>query len=288
MFSLSLVIFYYFCLYSIVLDGLWYYSITMEYTMTKGGLIRFFRLLNGLSQEDIAALYGVKQRNVAMIEMKRFGLRSDLVNSISQAFFISPQFYNFGEPPIFLSDVVFFTTFLRQGREMEIFSTLLQQFIEEYKITNAFLVNENVLVFNINGQGVFILTNIAKQIVLRIKTPDISFKTISLDVELTENDIERIYNFPFPKEKVSKFIKLFFSVAAPELNFNPREFKKLIEESKKIIIKKVKYNKILEIFETMESYKISLQDLKSFDPNSIYEGKEFHGYPPLDEKEWKG
>jgi len=252
--------------------------------MEKGALIKFFRQINGLSQDNIAVLYGVKQRNVSMIESSRFLLRSDLVNCITQVFFISPQYYHFNAPPIFISDVVFFSTSIDSMREMEIIAKGLHNFIEDYKISKAFLVNENVLVLNANNQYIFILSNFANKLISS-KTSDNFFKTISIDIKLTDNDIERYFYFPFPKEKVSEFIKLFFSIEETKFIFNPRNFKELIEESKEFIVKKIKSNKILEILEIMEDYKITSQDIKSYDP---YEGIEWPPkFPPLNIKELK-
>ena len=270
------------------------YSITVKRrtdTVKRGTEIKLFRLLNGLSQDDISALFVVGRGNVSMIESMRFNLRSDLMNCIEQAFFVSPKYYHFGEHPIFVSNVVFFANKGKITRnDIDITTTLLQQFIQAHEINQAFIINKTVLMLIVISQipqYIFIYSDATEQIALRIKTlgPSISIKTISLDVELTENDIERYFNFPFPKEKVFKFIKSFFSIINPKLVFHSQEFKKLIEESKDFIVKKVKNNKILEIFEIMESYKITSQDLKSYNP---YAGKEFHGYPPPDEKEWKG
>jgi len=236
--------------------------------MKKGNLIRLFRLLNGLSQYDIAALYGVHQRNVQMIESARFGLRSDLVNSISHAFFISPQFYHFNEEPIFTSDVIFLTNAdkMMKGAANDIIP-LTHEFVKNYKIKKIFTVNKNTLVLNVNSQYIFIFTPTTANIVRRIQTEDITAKTISLDIDLSENDIERYYNFPFPKEKVADFIKSFFSAitTTPKFIFHKNEFLKQVAESKNFIIRRIKENKILEILEMMEFYKINFKDIESLE-----------------------
>ncbi|MEW6740904.1 MAG: helix-turn-helix transcriptional regulator [Nitrospirota bacterium] len=224
--------------------------------------LRLFRLFNGLVQDDLAALFGVKQRNIAMIESSRFRLRSDLVKSIEHAFFISPQFYHFNTPPIFSADVVFFSNMGKLISKDIKDLRLLRQFVEENKITDLYIVNETVLVLKINHQYLFIYSDIAEQIALQISS---NIKPLKLDIILSENDIERVYNFPFPKENVSKFIQSFFSIVAPELIFSPSDYLSMIDESKRFIINKIKHNKILEILEIMEFYEISANDLESKD-----------------------
>ncbi len=225
----------------------------------KGDILKLFRLLNGLAQDDLAALLSIHQRNVAMIESGRFLLRSDLIKSMTYAFELSPTYYHYGTLPIFSSDIVFFATSGQLlSKDIVSISTLLSDFMVKNKIDRIFIVNRAVLVLPVYGQLLFIYSEASAQI---LETAKMSPETVKLNISISEQDIERIYNFPFATVNVAQFIEAFLSYIDPESVFNTKDFLSVAEESKDYIIRKIRGNKSAEILEIMQRYDLDLEDV---------------------------
>ncbi len=230
--------------------------------MKSGEKLKFFRLLNGLPQDDIAGLLSVHQRNVAMIESGRFLLRSDLIKSLTYAFSLSPTYYHFIAPPIFTADVVFFAIGELSSRDMQSISSLLVDFINENKVNNIFVMNKSVIVLEIHGQMLFIQDNLSNALYFVIQNEKIAHRTVNLDISISDQHVERIYNFPFPTVKVAEFIKVGLSNIGEDINFTLDAFMATTDIAKKHIIGSIRENKIKEIKEIMSQYHINPEDLR--------------------------
>ena len=114
--------------------------------MTPGERIRLFRVLNGATQEDVAAVLEIAQRNIAMIESNRFSPRLPAINAFGDLFNLEPEYIQTGQGNPFRNGIgllilppVSFSRYKRdrglsvrkKNEAAEIVSTLFLEFLAE-------------------------------------------------------------------------------------------------------------------------------------------------------------
>lgn len=131
--------------------------------MEIGEKIRLFRLLNTMSQDELAATVETAQRNIAQIERGRFRPSGELIGKLADALNLAPLYLSSDIKPPFKYKLIFGAVPPKKPRTARLLNDMAAEikekwgmFLDENNVKSVSIFNDNVFLFRVQQTLLFI------------------------------------------------------------------------------------------------------------------------------------